>query len=467
MPARFQTTAALRSAAAALAVAAILAACDTAGSSGPLDASGGGLTDGTAPGDSYLGPPRGEWKGDHVNFTLTEDGIVDIELHDVFCKSALHHCESAAEAATFPSGLSVEQRSNADGTTEWHVVGDLGPLTKIDGLLMPIDATPAAFTNIQGTYIYAPDDCACDKTMGFWKSSFVPPKDPNDPDASGGDTGDDPGGTYPDDATPQQIKALERVNHYRKLVGVPTVDMLANINQMSTDHCACYSQHLSEYNSTGMSPHDESSAWPEPCYGGLGERMAAHGVQGGASEVMAFMNNPVGAVDGWIATLYHRLPLTDPGTKSIGYGAANQCDTINTTGTGGASTWEVVYPYDGQQDADTDWNGAESPQPPPPPTGYPSGPIITLQFGAGVTFTIEDNVDVLVDENGNPVSHTMLNPKNDSNLAGSSTVCVYADDPLMPDTTYTVTLTGTRVNQPWNKTWSFKTGAGNGGGVWP
>jgi hypothetical protein len=232
---------------------------------------------------------------------------------------------------------------------------------------------------------------------------------------------------------------------------------------MATDHCACYWEHYSDYKKSGMSPHSEDPSWPEPCHGDLGARAAAHGV-GGVSEIMAFINEPVAAVDGWMATLYHRLPMTDPGTKAIGYGAANQCDTINSTGSASASHWEVVYPYDGQQDADLSWDGAESPQPPKPSNGYPSGPIITLQFGTGITFTINDNADVLLDENGNPVPHTLLTPKNDPHLAGTSTVSVYSDSPLKPDTTYTVRLEGTRVGEPWEKTWSFKTRAVGGGG---
>lgn len=429
---------------------------------------GGGSTGGDAtagpPADGYQGPPRGQWQGDLLDFTVTTGSIEAIALHDVSCKSVAKHCTDDLDDQLFTTGLGIEPRTNASGSTEWHLVGDLGPVTKIDGIFMPLEAEPWAFTSVQGTLTFVSDSCACDKTTFFWSTSFVPPKDPNAPDAGGGGG---PGGAVPDDATPEQIKALERVNWYRDQLGIPLVDLNASLNSMASDHCSCYWSHVTEYQTSGMSPHSEDPSWDPPCYGDLGARASEHGVSlgGGVSEVMAFMNNPTKAVDGWIATLYHRIPLTDPGTTAIGYGAANQCDTINSTGGASSSDWEVVYPYDGQQDADLSWDGAESPQPPPPPGGYPSGPIITIQFGGGVTFSILKSS--IVDEAGMEVSHTLLTPKNDSNLAGSPTASLYSDKPLQPETTYTVSLEGTRVNQPWTKTWSFRTAPKGGGSFWP
>lgn len=437
------------------------AACDSGGGGGDGDAQSGAILG--PPDDGYVGPPRGTWQGDFIDFTVTTAGVQAIAVHDVSCKSVAKHCTDELDDQLFSEGLSIEKRTNASAGTEWHLVGDLGPLTKIDGIFMPLEAEPWAFTSVQGTLTFVSDDCACDKTTFFWSTSFVPPKDPNEPDAGG--TG--PGGAVPDDATPEQIKALERVNWYRDQLGIPLVDMQASLNAMASDHCACYWSHVSEYQTTGMSPHSENPAWDPPCYGDLGARASEHGVSlgGGVSEVMAFVNNPTKAVDGWVATLYHRLPLTDPGTKAIGYGAATQCDTINSSGGASSSDWEVVYPYDGQQDVDLSWDGAESPQPPPPPGGYPSGPIITIQFGGGVTFTIKSSS--ISDETGTEVPHTLLTPKNDTNLAGSSTASLYSHDPLQPETNYTVRLEGTRVSQPWSKTWSFRTAPKGGGSFWP
>jgi hypothetical protein len=246
------------------------------------------------------------------------------------------------------------------------------------------------------------------------------------------------------------------VNWYRQQLELPLVNQIGPLNQMASDHCACYAQHAAEYSATDMSPHDENSAWPPPCQGGLGQRAQAAGYAGGGvSEVMAFYNDPYKSVDGWVATLYHRLPLTSPGTKEIGYGHAQNCDTINSGGTGAGSQWEVAYPYDGQTNVDTCWLGYENPRPAPPPSGdYPSGPVITLQFGSGVTFTIEDST--IEDEKGNPVAHTLLTPKNDSWLAGGSALSLIPEE-FQPATTYTVFLSGTVVNQPWDKTWSFTT----------
>jgi len=53
-----------------------------------------------------------------------------------------------------------------------------------------------------------------------------------------------------------------------------------------------------------------------------GARARFYGYGGGVSEIINFTHRAEDAVDGWMATLYHRLPMIYPGNTEMGYGVA-------------------------------------------------------------------------------------------------------------------------------------------------
>jgi hypothetical protein len=449
-----------------------------------------GDADTSASGSSLL---DGEWVGDYIDFTVTDGNISDVSLHNIFCAKPhsehafLNACTSKPVEGSFSSGLAIHDSENlVTNDVEWRISGEVGPIQHVEGMFQPFGATPADFDIVQGTFFFEASDCECGGWTTFLakRLEIEKPSDEgggSEPEEGGGEIGEesgtDPtgggtggeivggaspelttGGTHPPDATPDQVTALNRVNWYRERIGVPLIAEVAPLNAAASDHCACYAEHKAEYQSSSMSPHDEDSSWPPPCYGNLGARLAEKNYQAsGYSEVMTFWGNPISAVDGWISTLYHRLPLTSPRTVDMGYGKASQCDTINT-GSGavmGVSGGIYVYPVDGQDGVDTFWNGYESPQPPAPPSGYPSGPIITAQFGSAVQVVITESH--LLTAFGEETPHMLLTKSNDSWLQGDSTVALYAHDTLATAATYTVRLVGVQAESPWELQWSFTT----------
>jgi len=192
--------------------------------------------------------------------------------------------------------------------------------------------------------------------------------------------------------------------------------------------------------------------------------MAHFGYGGGASyEIMTFIADPEAAVHGWAETLYHRIPIVDPNSFETGYGRATgndaACDTMDFSGGGEADKdLDAIYPFDGQVGVGVSWDGHENPQPPVPPTGYPSGPIITITAPTGVDLQV--------------TSHQLLGPDDqeieimatgtmDSDML-SRTTAIYAHDPLQNFTTYTVKMSGTRSGASWERSWSFTTGEKSG-----
>ncbi|MBM4370581.1 MAG: CAP domain-containing protein [Deltaproteobacteria bacterium] len=274
-------------------------------------------------------------------------------------------------------------------------------------------------------------------------------------------------------ASEDQLRALERANYYRWYAGLPPLDMLQSINQAAQAHCDCYAQHADQYGS--MSPHSEGP-WGPPCYGDLMQRMMHWGYAGmGFAEVMAFMHNPEGAVDGWMDTLYHRIPFMDASYNSCGYGLAgagtawtggNACDTMDfgTVDVDGRSfqgpELEGLWPPPGSTGIRTSFDGMESPTPIAPPGGFPSGTIVTITWSSGFSAKIHEHAFWKEGEEDAPRPHVFADSSNDPSI-GTNTVALYAHKPLENGTTYWVRLAGEKGGLPYERTWSFTTARGN------
>lgn len=280
-----------------------------------------------------------------------------------------------------------------------------------------------------------------------------------------------PMGHIPNNARSDQIAALARANWYRAQSGLPPLDMIDAINQACQAHSDYYATHYKNYQSTGYSPHNENPAWAEGFVGAsLGDRMGKFGYHAGASEVIAFVHNPEGAVDGWMNTLYHRIPFMNAGLTACGYGAAgsgtwSDSSKIDTMDFGwedaegneySGPMLEGIYPPPGSTGIPRSFDGMESPQPPPPFNGYPSGTIITITWSEKAGFHGTEH-NIWADLDGKELNHTWLEANTDLNLSGTNTVAMYADDPLEKGTKYWVHIVGEKNGVPYEKKWFFWT----------
>ena len=261
----------------------------------------------------------------------------------------------------------------------------------------------------------------------------------------------------PDGVSEAAARALTAVNAARVPAGSGCATMIPEINMAAQNHCDYYAANSATGNCTA-DPHSEV----ESCTGftgtSPGARMMAAGYTGrGASEVMAFTNNPESAVAMWINSVWHRLPILDPWTTHLGYGGAERCDTIDFgRGTPAPDDTVVLWPYDGQTGLPTTFHGdREGPEPPAPPTGWPSATPITVY---GQDLVITEHV-LTVDGETTPIEHVWLT-EADSNFLRSS-VMMYGNAPFTAMTTYRVKITGTYVGGALSREWTFTTGQGN------
>jgi hypothetical protein len=226
--------------------------------------------------------------------------------------------------------------------------------------------------------------------------------------------------------------------------------MDATINTAAERHCRYYT---SNSGACIADPHAEVSTCSMFVGARFSDRMRAAGYTGVAkSEDMHFLGDGAAAVQGWIDSVWHRTPVLSPWTRDLGYGTAGRCDTMDFgQGEATADSVVVTYPYAGQTGFPTAFAGNESPAPPTPPGGWPSGPIVHV-YARGAT--IHSHV-LRVDSTGELVPHRWLAPGDSAFLRDE--FVLYAHSPLRAATRYRAHITGTTARGPINLDWTFTT----------
>ena len=265
-------------------------------------------------------------------------------------------------------------------------------------------------------------------------------------------------GTPAAGSSQDQLTALAQVDAYRNLIGLGPINFNAALDQSSQAH----SDYCSTNSSWCPNWHDEVPGNPGFTGASFSDRTSAAGYGGSACfEVMAPGVGPVGAIEMWIDSVYHRTPFDSPGTLEAGFGGASQFTTMDF-GCGGSSDPALVtnYPVHGQSGFPTMFLGNEGPEPPVPPSGWPSGSIISVIFPAGATVTV--TAHQLYDASCTPVDHVAgganitPDPGFQTGFLGSSMV-MYGNAPLQSGQTYTVNVEYTLNGAPGNRTFQFTT----------
>jgi hypothetical protein len=188
---------------------------------------------------------------------------------------------------------------------------------------------------------------------------------------------------------------------------------------------------------------------------------AAGAACGKAADLFFGVSDLEVAVDGWMATLYHRRPILSPTLERIGVGYAKLRDGsymaalmfVDSNGVNVTGRWPVEYPADKQSGVPLEF-GSEVPN--PVPGGARAGFPITIQFPpfdkvTGVRAT-------LVDERGRDVALYLSDPQHPATSFGQyGVVSLIPKLPLRPNSRYEV-----RVDATWNGKagtwrWSFTT----------
>jgi uncharacterized protein YkwD len=111
--------------------------------------------------------------------------------------------------------------------------------------------------------------------------------------------------------------ALKSLNAYRRTAGLQPVVLDEKLSRGCHLHALYLVKNIDRPAVRGLGMHDEDPKLPGA---------TPEGRRAGKSSVISQEPDAAGAVDGWIDTLFHRVPLLDPDLKKIGYGGARLPD---------------------------------------------------------------------------------------------------------------------------------------------
>jgi hypothetical protein len=262
----------------------------------------------------------------------------------------------------------------------------------------------------------------------------------------------------PPTGTPEQ-QALDRLNYYRGLAGSPLLQLHPALIKAAQNHANYDLLNYADDSAWVFGGHGEVEG--KPGYTGRwpGERAAAVGYPWQAGwEVMDSIDDPLGSVDGWLATVFHRIVVLDPNMQYMGYGHGQSrlTEFVDVVDIGRGSTATIsrtqviLFPAAGQINVPV--KGEQefpSPLPPEAPSlyGYPITVQPTTYLGV-LTVTRAE----LRDSAGRAVA---LHP-NPSDC-GTTCYALIPINPLQKAMTYTVHVVGAADDTPFDTTWTFTT----------
>lgn len=108
-------------------------------------------------------------------------------------------------------------------------------------------------------------------------------------------------------------KLLARVNALRKAAGLSTVGLDAELSRGCQVHARYLALNAKHPSGQGMAVHREDETLPGA---------TPEGARAAKGAVIAVVLDPVTCVDGWMSTLYHRIPMLAPNLERLGFGHA-------------------------------------------------------------------------------------------------------------------------------------------------
>jgi uncharacterized protein YkwD len=106
---------------------------------------------------------------------------------------------------------------------------------------------------------------------------------------------------------------LQRLNAVRQTAGLAPVELDDDLSKGCQAHARYLARNARSPVIRGMGIHKEDPSLPGA---------TAEGARAGHAAVIAILLDPPSVVEGWMATLYHRIPLLTPDLQRVGFGHA-------------------------------------------------------------------------------------------------------------------------------------------------
>ncbi len=260
-------------------------------------------------------------------------------------------------------------------------------------------------------------------------------------------------------ASDDQRVGLDAANCYRVLMGLEPGALGPQVNTATQAH--------SDYMAAaGKISHQESQGRPGYTGEWVWDRIAAEGrpIAGGemVSEVVSSGYGPASAVDGWMQTVYHRMPFTLPLWVEIGFGQSGDYSSMTFVSEFPDGPRQgIIYPVDGQTGVppsfQSDWEWPD----PAPDHGEVGMPITVTVADEAMGGDDQDPYDTrlisatLMDESGIELEVLLGDPSDDEYLYQMAMMIPV--EPLTPGATYIATMTVSWMDEEETFTSSFTT----------
>jgi uncharacterized protein YkwD len=250
-----------------------------------------------------------------------------------------------------------------------------------------------------------------------------------------------------------ELRVKRRVDLYREAVGLPPVTLDAKLSKGCMEHANYMRLNKDSDAMVGLNAHNQRPK--------LKGASAAGAACGKSADLFFGVSDLEIAVDGWMATLYHRRPILSPTLERIGVGYSKLRDGsymaalmfVDSNGVDVTGKWPVEYPSDTQSGIPLEF-GDEVPN--PVPGGGRAGYPITIQFPPYEKIT---GVRAkLVDDRGKDVAVHLSDPEHPATSFGQyGVVSLIPKLPLRPKSRYDVRVDATWNGKPGTWRWSFTT----------
>ena len=246
------------------------------------------------------------------------------------------------------------------------------------------------------------------------------------------------------------------LNELRRSFGLAEVVLDPEMSFGATLHARYLTTNAGRPEIAGLRGHHEDPALPG---------VTREGTDAGEHGVIDYTSATApGAIDVWLSTFYHRIPLLHPDVRRIGVGHSGTVHVLSVEVLPSGHDAPVAYPYDHQRAVPMLYARGEVPDPRPQAwfgTGWAAA--VEMRSGYPVTVTFDRHEDItdvrasLSDDTG-PVEAVVSSPQAPATgFPQGNVVTLLPRRALAPGTTYHASVAYRASGVPRELAWEFTT----------
>ncbi|MBF0281974.1 MAG: HYR domain-containing protein [Zetaproteobacteria bacterium] len=247
--------------------------------------------------------------------------------------------------------------------------------------------------------------------------------------------------------SPTQISSISTsyINSYRQGVGLPSLTDDPLLALTALNHSTYLQTNINDPSVQGLGGHSETATLPDFTGITATDRYAV--VAGAAptawsvGEVFYGGSDIVKAVDSYINSVYHQIPLLDSNTTMVGTGRITNGWAVSNTGTTQPTTAHALYlyPANGQTGVTPIFYNTELPDPLlNSGIASPTGPVISMNAPGHTLLVSAATIAETITSTAGPTLHIVDQASDPNARLSAEHIFFFPQIPLKPQTSYTI-----------------------------